>query len=644
MGAEGKLDYTRRDFAELARASLEYIKNYIPAIQDTTRSNPGIRFVRLLIGVVDVLLRYLDLAFNERSLSNARQLRSQILNVQILNHKLSGPTGAKGSVLFTQTAGGAAAIPQWQEVRTNVSPARSYLAVEGAAPPGLGSNVELPVVQGTRITLELLAQASDGSEFQTYYLLRRRPVKEYIQLFVNSIEWTRVDDLLEYGETDQVFEVDYDEDMFAIVGLGDSENGLTPELGDKIEASYVATDGSVAEVDANTLTVLSGLSGYTANNTYGTTGASDGDTAESIAKNAPIQFAALKRAVVTEDFAALSTQIAEVYSAKAFQEQAYTMTVRIVPTGGGEPSQNLLDTVYNHLQPRMMEGTVLTVAGFSSAHAWVICRVRLKSRNFSKIDANTAIVNATNELLDYTETEVGKAWSPSDFYALVEGLQNGELIDLVDASLFTRVPRVVQNNDANLFITTMQILDDCDYANWAVYRKSFDEFYVYKDDSFVGEGDVGTLWTSPGNEVAFTLGEAAQQSRDSGTAGQCQDPGGGLDNQFYELGALFITNGVVPGDTVTITGGPNAGSYTIATVPSETTLTIATKFPSVGTVNEVWSITHGDTINVGAVWTFKTSKAIGPVQIDSDELIQNFINQPGYLEIELYYPDEWEYA
>lgn len=640
---EGKLDYTRRDFTQLINAALEYIKHYIPQIQDTTRSNPGIRFLRLMAGVHDVLLRYIDLAFNERSLTNARQLRNQILNVEIINYKLEGPTGASGVEVFTQTDGGAGTIPQWQEVRTRVSPARTYVTTESASPPGLGLTVSLSIVQGKRFTDELLAQSSDGSAGQAYVLLRRRPIKQYIEVKVNDILWTRVNDLLDYGLTDQVYEVTYDENMFGIVIFGDNENGLAPALGDKIEADYVATDGVEGEVDANLITAISGLPGYTVNNPQGTSGASDGDTAESIAKNAPKQFNTIKRAVIDDDFSALATQISEVYSAESSFSRAYAITVRIVPVGGGAPAQALIDSVYNHIQPKMMKGTALTVDGFELAFMLVDCNVRLKSRATSKQDARAAIIEAANELLNYTEMQVGKAWAPSDFYSIVEGLEDGELVDLVDADVFSRVPRVVGNAEANLSVTEINVLEDCDYADWAMYRKSAGEFYVYKDDSFVGEGEVGVLWTSLGNEISLKLGDNAQQPRDSGTAGQCQDPGGGLDNQFYELGALFITNGVQPGDTLTIIGGPNAGSYTIATIPLETTLTIATQFPSVPSSNEVWEITYGNTINVGAVWIFSTSKAVGPVQVDSDEFPQDFQNVPQYLVINLFYPDEWEY-
>jgi hypothetical protein len=459
-----------------------------------------------MAGVVDVASSYIDLAFNERSLNNARQLRSQILNVQVLNFKLDGPVGSSGEVTFTQTAGGAPAIPQWQVVRTKVSPPVSFVTVQGAAAPGLGNSVTLPVVQGERTTNELLIQASTGQPDQSFILLRRRPVKEYVEVRVNSIAWTRVDDLLDYDGTVQVFEVNYDENMFGIIRFGDDENGKIPPLGDDIKATYVSTSGDGGDVSANSLTLTPGLSGYIATNTLATAGASDGDTVKSIAKMAPQQFNTIKRAVNPEDFEALATQVSGVYSAKANLISSYNATVFIVPTGGGSPSSLLITNVLNYLTPRMMMGTNLTVEGFELAYMWIVCRVRLKSRAYTKVQADNLIRPAVNEELEYDNVEVGSAWSPSDFYALLEGLENGDLVDVVDASVFSRYPRVVKNPSAILDITGFALGEGVGYADWRVTRKNNTQFFAYKDEVYVGEGDVGTPFTSLDGSLTFTVG------------------------------------------------------------------------------------------------------------------------------------------
>lgn len=64
-----------------------------------------------------------------------------------------------------------------------------------------------------------------------------------------------------------------------------------------------------------------------------------------------------------------------------------------------------------------------------------------------------------------------------------------------------------------------------------------------------------------------------------------------VGNVFNSLSSLFITDGVVPGDILTITGGVDAGVYVIATVPTENRLTTVGAWPVGGLINQVFAIT-----------------------------------------------------
>jgi hypothetical protein len=464
----------------------------------------------LCSGVIDVLLRYLDLQFEERALSRAKRLRNQIRNVEVLNFKMDGPSGAMGIVRFTQTAGGASNIPQWTPVDTAVTPSRPYLTLEAAIAPGLGLTVDVPVVQGTRIIDELLAEASDGSLEQLYVLLNNSPIKDYIEIKINSLAWTRVDDIFDFGPNDQVYEIAYDENMFGYIRFGDNENGLSPALGDKIEATYVATLGSAGVVEANLLVSLSAVTGYDVTNPEGTAGGEDGDTVKSIATNAPKQFSTQWRGIALQDIENLATRVSGVYSASAVHVSGFVVDLFIVPTGGGSPSQTLLDAVYNYLSPlRIAWGTVLQVQGFVLAYMLVDTNIKLKSKQWSKESAEAIIRAAVNEFLNYTETKVGDAWAPSDFHALLEGLEGGNLVDVVDDTIFSRVPNVVANTQAagsTLFFSAITINPACDYTDWTILRKSSTEFWVYAGS--VLQANFGTLdveYTSDNGEITFIL-------------------------------------------------------------------------------------------------------------------------------------------
>jgi len=505
-----RLDYTRRTFATLTVDLLRYIAQYIPSIQSTARVNVGVRFLRLVAGAIDVLLRYLDLQFQERSLSRCKRLRNQIRNVEILNFKMNGPTGATGEAQFTQTNGGAGNIPQWTVITTAVTPARQYLTLDAAVAPGLGLAVILPIVQGSRIIDELLSEASDGQLSQLYVLLNSNPTKEYITIKVSGVNWIQVDDLLGYGPQDQVFEVAYDENMFGYVKFGDNENGLSPTLGDRITSTYVASLGTRGVADPAELSSLPTLIGYDVTNPDGTTGASNGDTVDSVGINAPKQFSTQWRAVSLEDFENLATRVNGVYSASAQRVSGFVMDLYIVPTGGGSPATSVINAVINYLTPRVQDATQLNVTGFALAYMLVNTQIKLKSRQYSKEDSENIIRTAVNEFLDYTNTKVGVAWAPSDFHALLEGLEDGNLIDLVDDTTFSRVPDIGANavaTGANLTISDIIINPEADYAEYTILRKDDDEFWVYKDNVLDtnSPGTLDTVFTTVGGEVTFAI-------------------------------------------------------------------------------------------------------------------------------------------
>ena len=96
-------------------------------------------------------------------------------------------------------------------------------------------------------------------------------------------------------------------------------------------------------------------------------------------------------------------------------------------------------------------------------------------------------------------------------------------------------------------------------------------------------------------KVSYTGGMAtgtATGNAGSGVDGACSDPGGGLNNLFTSITGQFVTKGAAAGDVLTITGGANAGDYTILAVIGETSFTVAeaVPFPAVPTTDETWSV------------------------------------------------------
>jgi len=76
--------------------------------------------------------------------------------------------------------------------------------------------------------------------------------------------------------------------------------------------------------------------------------------------------------------------------------------------------------------------------------------------------------------------------------------------------------------------------------------------------------------------------------RNAGVDGACY---GATDPDLFEsLTGAFITNGVQIGDTVTITGGTNAGTYAVKQLISEIQLLVTPDFPAGDTTLDTWDV------------------------------------------------------
>ena len=90
------------------------------------------------------------------------------------------------------------------------------------------------------------------------------------------------------------------------------------------------------------------------------------------------------------------------------------------------------------------------------------------------------------------------------------------------------------------------------------------------------------------NEVQIT-GGVSESGADGVTV-----VSGGADDQLTSASALFQTNGTAPGETLTITGGGDAGSYIVKSVDSETQITIVGTWPVGGLTGQVYSVGSND--------------------------------------------------
>ena len=109
----------------------------------------------------------------------------------------------------------------------------------------------------------------------------------------------------------------------------------------------------------------------------------------------------------------------------------------------------------------------------------------------------------------------------------------------------------------------------------------------------------------------------------------------GHESMFRDVDAQFITNGVETGMTLRIANGVNAGIYTIASIDSETQVTITGTFPTMNITNSDWYVLAGARVVISSECLFQSS------QVEAGDIVRIHNNDTGAL-ISPSSGDEWE--
>ena len=152
-------------------------------------------------------------------------------------------------------------------------------------------------------------------------------------------------DLLESGESDQVFVVEVESDGTATLRFGDDTNGKKPESGTSFVANYRIGNGTAGNVGANSITYFASEAPIVAcTNPLPATGGTDPETSDQIRRRAPQAFLTQERAVTPVDYQNATEKNPLVDRAAAslrWTGSWYTVFVAVEPKGAGNLNQSL---------------------------------------------------------------------------------------------------------------------------------------------------------------------------------------------------------------------------------------------------------------------------------------------------------------
>lgn len=311
---------------------------------DLNESEGGVVIGELLIGMVDVLLYYLDKQANEVTFVNATQRQNVINSLTLIGYQLRGYTAASGTVTIAlaPTSGSPAfpiSIPRGTMVSGTSETDDNVLfftltdAMISSPVPGAAGAATVPVLQGAPLQAPEVF-SSDGTENQRYVLQTADLAKDLLTVKVGTTEasavvWSPVESLISSRQTDKIYVPFLDAQGRAFIQFGDGKFGMVPPIGHNVYVYGVVVKGQTGNLAANTVTrMVSDITDafgnpvrLTVNNAEAMTGGADPETIEEGKRQGPALFSGLYRAMSKADYIALTLSVPGVDKANAWGEQ-----------------------------------------------------------------------------------------------------------------------------------------------------------------------------------------------------------------------------------------------------------------------------------------------------------------------------------
>ncbi len=552
--------YTAKDYDALTAELERFLPEFVPEISDSTRRNPGRLFLQAWVALFDVLGYQQDINFIESLWGMAQQERNLVLMAQGIPWAYPGPSPASVDLEFTSVGGPTLNVPPYLACTTADNPPKKYLTVASGSVAAPGETVTVAAVEGERVIEEVLTESASGEVNQTYELENAYTPYQYIEVRVGTTLWERQAFTLFDSESDAehyVVRPNPADLSKARIVFGDNEWGAAPPAGSRITVSYIRCNGSDGNTPANSITKITGpiSASFNVNNPEAGAGGSYGPDADTIRMQAPWLGQTYQRAVNEEDFLAIAVNVPGVYDAAIANIIGSIFNLYVMPEGGGVASQALLDLVKNTIQPLQVIGGVVNVETVEPIELRITARVFTRTNDLPRSVIRQKVIDEILANLVYTEIEIGKAFTVSELSRIILDIEDSSLIQSVNFPILTAVPRVVQSVESDPAMQgDIEVLAGAGYSEWTVTELTPTTFTVKRDGSTVDTGTVGEQFTSPDNEIRFTLG------------------------------------------------------------------------------------TPTDTLTAGAVWSFRTSKYSGNIQIGSGEV--PVISSLSNVEVEVYYPED----
>lgn len=457
MAIKYKPDYFMKDFNTIR----EELIARVPIISegkltDLNESSVTVTLIETFAAIFDMLAFYLDSSALEAFLPTVRQPENVYRLVDLIGYRVREVTSAQVSVKFSLDAALSEEVyfPVGTIIGTTggggVGLDGQFITTERTTIPiGDTESEAVSAVQGVAYTESF---TGDGTASQVAILGRDDIDIDSIKVTSGNVQWEQQDTLLYSEVLDNHYVVKTTYLGENKILFGDGKYGRVPAVGETITVQYIQSAGEDGNVGAGAISVvLSTIRTVQSNNVVTTVSVTNEDSAaggserqslEQVKTNAPGALSALYRPMTKYDYNALIARLGGIQHVNVWGEMeedppSYDnmnwANVALVPTGGGQPSQNLLDTVKDYL----LDHQPITVRVRFIPPEYIYFNIAVTAQvlpGYSQEDARIKITDEIRTFFELENVRFGQDVYASTFYKIAMGydeVNNCSVADLV---------------------------------------------------------------------------------------------------------------------------------------------------------------------------------------------------------------------
>ena len=442
------------DFEHFVDAMIYYLKVNAPNdYLDFLESNAS----RVLLDAVSYGMGLLGFMVNvnlqQMFIPTVNTRRGMYLLGRLVNYNLSGPIPARVGVTFyiDEPHRFDILIPKGTQISSPGSSAQIFETTDDVRISQGSLSTTVSARHGVTHN-EIIGTTSIENTPNQQFKTTRTPLYDTIQIMINGIVWSQVDNIFELSERERGYTARPDENGLAIITFGNGVFGTIPPPDHLVECMYLSGGGKQSNVAQGTITeILSTLVdsngsivSVSVTNPMSAVGGQDEESIDEARVNIPRSVRSMGRFVSKEDFKFIPSTFNDPVVGRVFKSNAdvkYNWTVHHVtiyvlgepssdnPKIPTKPSLDLKEQLKRFVEEKTLATTTVTIRDGDFVPIDVIGRVYYHS-NYREDIVRDNINQALDRVFAVDTRDLGEGLRFSDLDAALDNAVGVNYVDI----------------------------------------------------------------------------------------------------------------------------------------------------------------------------------------------------------------------